>query len=37
MDCDEPHLMPNEKRSSSNGQNDQLVQWWLLIHFSPQK
>jgi hypothetical protein len=25
MDYDEPHLMPNEKRGPSNGQNSQLV------------
>jgi hypothetical protein len=25
-----------KKRSPSNGQNNQLVHWWLLVHFGPQ-
>jgi hypothetical protein len=32
MDYDEPHLALNEK-TPSNGQNDQLVHWWLLVHY----
>jgi hypothetical protein len=28
-----------QRRSPSNGQNDQLVHWWLLVHFGcrPQR
>jgi hypothetical protein len=33
MDHDEPHLTSNEKSQPSSGQNDQLVHWWLLVHF----
>jgi hypothetical protein len=32
MDCDEPHLAPNEKCTPSSGQNGQLVHWWLLVN-----
>jgi hypothetical protein len=37
MDCDEPHLMLNEKHGPSSGENNQLVHWWLLVHYGPQK
>jgi hypothetical protein len=36
MDCDEPHLRRMKKHSPSNGQNGQLVYWWLLVHSSQQ-
>jgi hypothetical protein len=35
MDCDKPHLMLNKKRNPPSGQNNQLVYWWLLVHFGP--